>query len=119
MFNMIRVTIVLLALSKTGIAHGAGLRGDGNELLKRCQTSTQSLSYENLLDFYWCLGFLEGVNGMLPSTTPPLYCLPEAGSYTQVMQVLVKYLQDHPERLNESQTVLTVDALGAAFPCEP
>lgn len=119
MFSVIRVTIVLLALSGAGTVHGTDYRHDGNELLKRCQAVTQSLSYENLLDFYWCLGFLEGVTSMHPSTLPPRSCLPEGGTYTQVMQVLVKYLKDHPERLHEDQTVLTVDALVTAFPCKP
>ena len=48
-----------------------------------------------------------------------MICFPDgAGSPGQLTHVVVKWLRDHPERLHEPKTILTLDALGDAFPCQ-
>jgi hypothetical protein len=46
-----------------------------------------------------------------------LTCLPDGVSYDQIVRVVVKYLQSHPERLHRRGKGLAVEALSAAFPC--
>jgi hypothetical protein len=48
-----------------------------------------------------------------------MICIPhEAGSPGQLARVVLKWLRDHPERLHEQVTILTLDALKDAFPCQ-
>ncbi len=44
-------------------------------------------------------------------------CPPEGVTYEQLLRVVRKFLQDHPERLHENRTGLVVAALRTAFPC--
>lgn len=43
--------------------------------------------------------------------------IPAGVDIGQMARVLVKWLRDHPERLHERPSVLTIDALKDAFPC--
>lgn len=45
-------------------------------------------------------------------------CLPKRGmSNTAVRRVVIKYLKNHPEQLNETARSVIFDALKNAFPC--
>ncbi len=46
-------------------------------------------------------------------------CIPENGTLLQFARVLVKWLREHPERLHEAKSVLTMAAFKDAFPCQP
>ncbi len=48
-----------------------------------------------------------------------VFCVPE-GKVTrlQKIRVVVKYLEDHPEKLHEPPSVLITRALNEAFPCK-
>jgi hypothetical protein len=45
-------------------------------------------------------------------------CLPERSSVLQLARVVVKWLQNHPEKLHEHPGVLVYAALHDAFPCQ-
>lgn len=45
-------------------------------------------------------------------------CIPERAPIIQLARVLVKWLREHPERLHEPKSILTIDAFKDAFPCE-
>jgi len=78
---------------------------------------------------YWmergyCVGFVEGVLSTsniykaLPNT-PRLFCFPPAGvSNEQMIRVVVKYLENHPEQLHFDASILVLTALKEAFPCK-
>ncbi|WP_371498077.1 Rap1a/Tai family immunity protein [Bradyrhizobium sp.] len=66
-----------------------------------------------------CLGMisiLAAVGTVLPADRR--YCPPPTGTVTQAVRVVVKYLNDHPERLHERFQILAVDGLRAAWPCK-
>jgi hypothetical protein len=44
-------------------------------------------------------------------------CSPENISILQMARVILKWLQNHPERLHEAESLLVRDALESAFPC--
>ena len=45
------------------------------------------------------------------------YCPPSGITGSQVRMIIVKYLENHPERLHVDGGTLAVEALFAAFPC--
>lgn len=49
--------------------------------------------------------------------TPSMTCIPTEVNMAQMARILVKWLRDHPERLHERISILTVDALYDAFAC--
>jgi hypothetical protein len=108
---------------------------DGNNLLDNC---TQMVNYAdnssaqtNDVKFGWCSGWLDGVIATLDqwhvATSQDFdsysktgivgICFPQGVTKGQTARVIVKYLRDHPNRLQESQMLLTIDALRDAFPC--
>ncbi len=68
-------------------------------------------------------GYLSGIidsYGILSDVYPKIkfICLSKQGiSNDQASQIVIKYLQAHPERLHESARILIFDALADAFPC--
>lgn len=106
---------------------------DGNELLKRCGTTVARMDDKKAevdnLDLGYCLGLMQGVTGvnMIYQTYSDKYsykeilqfCAPENGiGHGQAARIVVKYLKEHPEILHENEVIVSVKALGAAFPCK-
>jgi hypothetical protein len=62
----------------------------------------------------FCLGYIAGI-----AEARPGFCVPATGlSFGQLRRVAVKYLNDHPERLNQPAPLeLVASALRLAFPC--
>jgi hypothetical protein len=51
------------------------------------------------------------------SKTSDMTCIPNEVNLPQMARVLVKWLRDHPERLHEPISILSMDAFHGAFPC--
>jgi hypothetical protein len=47
-----------------------------------------------------------------------LFCLPKDGTIGQYVEVIKKYIEDHPENLNEPSAPLISLAIKEAFPCK-
>jgi len=45
------------------------------------------------------------------------FCFPDGSTKGQYARVLVRFLNDHPERLHEDEGVLVLEAFEQAFPC--
>ena len=87
----------------------------GSELLEMCESS--NVSEQNV-----CAGFVIAIhdyhNTMVYKTTfPPFFCTPDGGRSSQLVKVVTKYLNEHPERLHEAASELAHDALFVTFPC--
>ena len=101
---------------------------DGNDLVSRCQKAVKFFDADNYdadndIDISWCIGYVHSftkVNAYYKAfDIPVLICFPESGiENRQAIRVLVKYLQDHPEKLHEYDMILTISAFVEAFPCE-
>lgn len=50
---------------------------------------------------------------------PGLMCVPPEVQLGQEVKVVVKYLNDHPEKLHTNAVPLVQGALEIAFPCSP
>jgi hypothetical protein len=51
------------------------------------------------------------------SATPDMTCIPDEVNMAQMARILVKWLRDHPERLHERVSILTLDAFHYSFAC--
>lgn len=103
---------------------------DGNDLLHNCSIALNIIDKTDK-DFDdveavkggLCLGFMHGITDLnqvykYKADNDPLFCFPKDGTNTQAARVVVKYLKDHPEKLHEHMTLLTVLAFKEAFPCK-
>lgn len=82
----------------------------GNELLLKCREEVT-----------FCYGFVEGVfdtadeaQRLLPTRT---FCPRPEVKAGQTVDIVVKYLEAHPENRDFPGTILVGDALVEAFPC--
>jgi hypothetical protein len=92
---------------------------DGNYLLGSCQITVRVTDdpkvkldvYEALRDGY-CRGIVEGVTDV-----SLIVCASADVTFGQEIRVIVKFLNDHPEKLHLRNTKLVQEALAQAFPC--
>jgi Rap1a immunity proteins len=113
--------LLILAVVTLGSLAACGQTADipdGNDLLQFCQADIRfqdNSHYSGVVEEGWqrgmCLGMVSGVASMLT-------LCPEQMKYGQLVRVVVKYLQDHPEKLQLRDTTLIKQALLAAFPCQ-
>lgn len=91
----------------------------GTELQSKCKTALKDQA--DAFDGGYCAGFIDGVMSQTlveaKAGFDVPFCLPTGGSMGQIVQVFVKYLDDHPERLHEPASLLLVESLAKAFPC--
>lgn len=116
-----------------------GLRPrDGNALLDYCgkmvnylDDPQRPLTDPDLMSSAWCAGYVQGTVEQLQfvqiammkdssdTKIGPLgICIPFEVPTGQVARVFVKWLRDHPEKLHEGITGLTIRILHDAFACE-
>lgn len=106
----------------------SGVKSDGNQLLKQCTQSVRVLDGDTLdsgqdIESMYCIGYMKGfldAHGFIGALSKiQLFCIPEGGIQTgQAIRIIVKWLKDHPERLHHEAGMLTLAALGRAFPCK-
>jgi hypothetical protein len=102
---------------------------NGSHLLKACNAALvdpKTLDADGHALIGYCAGLIHGVsNGQRgahaasPSSVADLhFCLPESMTIQEGARVVAKYLNEHPERLQEDASELAKAALGSAFPCK-
>jgi len=63
----------------------------------------------------WVDGFLHGLG--VPSLYRRLICLPEGVTVGQAKDVIVRHINDHPDKRHQQAGVEAAGALQEAFPC--
>ena len=103
---------------------------DGNALLRDCTSAlrvadgTPSKSPDDLSGAMYCTGYVAGfvdahVLTVGLNSGKMVFCQPPSGiRVDQDIRIIIKYLQDHPEKLHESGRILVMMALRSAFPCD-
>ncbi len=92
----------------------------GMELLSACSMKEGVDAVVNTQFCYtYILGLVQTVTALQEmSVGEPLFCInPEQTSIEKVRTVIVTWLQNHGERLDEDAYVLTSEALSTAYPC--
>jgi Ssp1 endopeptidase immunity protein Rap1a len=93
-----------------------------NALFQGCKAATQNekLDPQTATVASYCNGVIYALASVSDRLSNPLErsCVP-AISMGQTMRVVVKFLDDHPERLHENFVQLTLEAFHQAWPCPP
>ncbi|HHP7234539.1 MAG TPA: Rap1a/Tai family immunity protein [Desulfobacterales bacterium] len=112
--------IILCLLVSMTAANAESLRG--RTLLKMLSDASDSGLQANL-DRARAMGYLQGMQEsyLIISMLDPgakIYCLPEQGlPSAHLRHVVVRWLRDHPDRLEEPAAVLVFHALADEYPC--
>ena len=113
---IIGASLVLALL--TGPAWGSDELRSANHIMPGCRDQS---GYFNK---GYCMGLIEGLaRGVIRQSialkvTPP-FCPPPAATNGQFIAVVVKYIDQRPERMHEAFTTLAFEALKEAWPCKP
>ncbi len=92
---------------------------DGKTLKEWCHAAAEKAFGDSPTTFRdgYCMGITEGVIALARQRSLNAFCAPEPTGEVILLRALLKYLDAHPERLNESAEVLVLDALGEIYPC--
>ena len=99
---------VLVLVSAPARALAADSWVNGNELKKYCSSN----SYERGI----CLGFTSAVANIV-AVAGWRACIPDGVTRGQLRDIMVKFLDDHPEALHLEAASLATRAYEEAFPC--
>ena len=116
--------VLLFAISANSKAFGS----DGNELLVHCKAvitgieDSKSRDTELALKATACIGI---VRGMLvasifyeSNSNSNILCFPDKLTTKQAIRIVVKFLEDNPKKLHESDHSLIMESLYNAYSCE-
>jgi hypothetical protein len=116
------ISLLLCGTSKAQLLTGEQLQTKCSTIKRDIEDKTSTwtdgfcLGYiSGILDSQSLWDYLVHVGKDYPQTH---YCLPDEATNSQVVQVVLKFLNDHPERLHEPANTLILEALHNAFPCK-
>jgi Rap1a immunity proteins len=110
--------IFLFVTSSFAVEQQTRSSSDGNDLLPRCQAMINAADDPNWKSTHeafsvgFCTGLVEGI--IYASST---VCTPKGVTVLQSARVVVKFLEDNPDKLNLDERALADTALTKAFPC--
>ena len=88
----------------------------GSDLLQRCESDSDA-------PYNTCAGYIMGIVDYQDTLLgwsyldEPKFCVPLSATGTQLVKVVTKRLNEHPEHLDFSAPSLVANALNDAFPC--
>jgi hypothetical protein len=110
---MVRAFLVaLLLLGATSTARATAV-----DDVEACRAAAKpgGIKLESAFAAGYCTGIVEATMFNLPVTGN--VCLPKGVTTGQGLQVLVKYMDDHPKELHEQTVRLAARAIVQAWPC--
>jgi hypothetical protein len=119
------VLLFLIAACPLALAESA------EEMLSACEKITESKVKDGKVslpqDFdsgrcWGAFGVLQGLSALQTTDgNRPFFhvCAPENSSRTQYVAIFVEYVKRNPRRFNDEFWVVALDALRAAFQCQP
>jgi hypothetical protein len=109
------VILALVLLSTISAQETSSGDQDGYMLRKDLQAMDRpGYSVTETQNFAFAFGYVIGVSEAFDTIR---FCLPESPRQGELREVVIKYLNDHPEQLHRARFAVTADALEAAFPC--
>jgi|SRR5882672_6784813 len=118
--------VVLLA-SSSPPGEGLNFSETGNDFLRVCDIKESNPTVTDGVCIGYVNGVLEGFNMAMrlgqvarhaTITTGSFFCLPSESTMGQKYRVVVKYMNDHPEKTHNPTELLILDAVTEAFPCK-
>jgi hypothetical protein len=107
----LRALVVAAALLWPAAVCSQGAFYTGNKLFERCGASRDTADYTG------CLGYVAGVVDALHMMENSGVCPPQGSTVGQTVDVVMKYLRDHPEARHHAAAGEVFLALRQAFPC--
>jgi hypothetical protein len=96
---------IVLGLCQPALAYKSGY-----ELRAQCSNKN------DLFDLGLCYGFIMGT--VEAGNDGKTYCIPSRGvTNGQIYDIVIRYLDAHPDQLNAFAATLVMVAVGASFPC--
>jgi len=125
---IIIISFMFLCVFQDGKILAADKGYKGRDLLVACRVTVSGNNYNYITrwDDGYCLGLVTGVtkimlgfehHNFISKSYPFRACMPNGITPKQVAGIVVKYLEDHPEKLDEDDLVTLLRALHDAFPC--
>lgn len=121
---------VVLGIALSVPAAKAQGTATGIDLQKECQSAVEAYKSTEIISFRaaHCIGFITGVAytmSMWEATNNDKHlslesvpaCIPEAATPEEYVKVVLHYLDEHPNRLHESEGLLVFFALHDGYPC--
>ena len=108
MLKSVLAFIVVLSLAGPALAEDVG-PFSANTIMPGCRTLPMSDTYVS--------GFCAGVVAGLVYMRADRFCLPAEATFGQEIQVVMAYIDKHPEQMHLQFSQLAYVALKAAWPC--
>jgi len=102
--------IVLFFLSMSMSVYASD--NSGSSLVEKC-SGKRGAFLEGV-----CWGMIAGFDYGYSSKMRTTYCVPSEVNKGQIIKVVRKYIDEHPEKLHELYGKLIVEALNESFPCQ-
>ncbi len=102
MTKMNLMVAAVLAVSMVGTVQAR--LTTGNDLIQHCIAAPDS----------FCAGYVGGVI----DTSHALFCFPPEVSKSELINITIVYLRDHPDKLGLYAPNLVIKAMRVAFPCK-
>ena len=95
---------------------------DGNVLLERCTTEGNERTYAQLSCNNYVVGVIDGYTAAVASPKAPPhqaeFAIPAGVTGQQTVDIVVKYLREHPAERHVPASILIVVALRESFPAK-
>ena len=118
-------TLLLVVLLVTAAPIAVAGQDDaftGHTLLTRCESFVEAMGDASLTRGEWfsagvCTGLVRAASVTAAVSQAINFCVPDPQNIDEQVHVVIQFLNDHPEKLDEPDFALVLEALGAAFPC--
>ena len=127
MFSLFEPSALAFALLMPHLATaqstGSELVSDCEQVLKGMVVSDAYVKLPNSPFAYRCWGFMRAVQALSTFSNDGAdsvlnTCIPTESTLSQLVRVVVRYGQQHPEKLHQDAGDFAVNALVNAFPCQ-
>lgn len=113
---MLRLIIFAIIAVLMATRASAQIPFSGEDLLLSCSAS--GATSERHPCQWYLKGFIDGQGTPQGSTYSRTQCLPAGFTIDQLRRIVVKWMNDHPEKLHLSVADVVRGALEQAFPCK-
>jgi hypothetical protein len=115
--NAAGVGVLLLATIAVAIAAGpVALEPDTGRVLKqKLELLEKSTDLTQRFEAIRAVGYVDGIADA--AVAMGYACYPAGIAPAQIREIVMKYLRDRPERLNDPAPLLVLNGLFEAFPC--